>query len=465
MIIKRAVIFAVSALVALPLGAQIKHGLRDEHGRHVIARGFVVNTNDGKYDLMFNADDYVRMVRLGANFQVVRLELGKLSAFPGCQLDPDYLLKLDTLVRLGKHAGLKTVFKMTVYGIRRFSWEAFWRNEHDEQKIYLAAWQVLWKRYRNESSVYGYDLLNEPRKLTMDISYDDLTDRYLIPLYRKLIDEHNKINDTKMCLCQSIFQNKGDKTDENQYTEIKKPIERKNVIFAPHIYQEKLEWIRPTLQRFDRESDLLEAPIFIGEWGFPTFDTTDATISGRLGQLRYREFYIRTAEEFDRMGVGSIKAWFLGSRTKQNFLPGGPSTWAIFSDNRSVGTVERKYITDIIARPYPQAIAGDIQSFMFNHATRSLDIQLVSDNGKGVSRIFIGADRHYPDGFSVKCNDRFVLCHNPLKAMGLEVLAFDATSNPADFIWDASRQQLVILKWPVDKAAMQVRVVPGINSN
>ncbi len=56
------------------MNAQIKHGLRDENGRHVIARGFVVNTNDGKHDLMFNADDYVRMVRLGANFQVVRLE-------------------------------------------------------------------------------------------------------------------------------------------------------------------------------------------------------------------------------------------------------------------------------------------------------------------------------------------------------------------------------------------------------
>ena len=463
MMIKRTALFVILVLMALPSSAQIKHGLRDENGRHVIARGFVVNTNDGKHDLTFAADDYVRMVRLGTNFQVVRLELGKLSTFPGCHLDETYLQKLDTLVRLGKHAGMKTVFKMTVYGVRDFSWEAFWQNRNSEQQTYLEAWQVVWERYQDEPSVYGYDLVNEPRKLDMDISYDDLTDDYLIPLYRKLIDQSNAINDTKMCLCQSIFQNKGDKTNENQYTEIKTPIGRENIVFAPHIYQDKTEWIKPTLERFDKESELLQAPIFIGEWGFPTFDTTDVTLTGRLGQLTYKEFYIHTAEEFDRMGVGSIKAWFLGSRTKQNFLPGGPSTWAIFSDEKSVGTVERKYITDIIARPYPQAIAGDIHSFMFDHATRSLDIQFTSDNSQGASRIFIGANRHYPDGFSVTCNEDFILCHNPLKAAGLEVCKADRNSNPADFIWDAARQQLVVLRWPRDKTEMHVRVVPGLH--
>jgi len=204
--IQKTVTIWIIALLALPVSAQIKHGLRDENKRHVIARGFVVNTNDGKYDLMLDADDYMRMVRLGANFQVVRLELGKLSTFPGCHLDKTYLHKLDTLVRLGKHAGMKTVFKMTVYGVRRFSWEAFWQNKNNEQQTYLEAWQVLWRRYQDEPFVYGYDLINEPRKLSMAISYDDLTDNYLIPLYQKLIDEHNAINDTKMCLCQSIFQ-------------------------------------------------------------------------------------------------------------------------------------------------------------------------------------------------------------------------------------------------------------------
>jgi hypothetical protein len=145
-------------------------------------------------------------------------------------------------------------------------------------------------------------------------------------------------------------------------------------------------------------------------------------------------------------------------------MAGGPSTWAIFNDKNAVGTVERKYITDIIARPYPQTIAGDIQSFKYDFATRSLDVFLKSDNSKGASRIFIGANRHYPDGFSVVINDSFVLCHNPLKTVDFEVFKSDDSSNPSDFIWDSNRQQLVILKWPEDMVDLHIRVIPGINN-
>lgn len=187
-LIARAIRLTGIMLMLLTSGAsaQIRHGLRDDNGRHVIARGFVVNTKDGKNDLTFNADDYVRTVRLGANFQVVRLELVRPSSFPGCQLDSDYLQKLDALVRLGIQAGMKTVFKMTTYGVRRFSWDRFWKNEVGEQDIDLEAWKVLWYRFQDEPAVYGYDLVNEPRKSTLDISYDHLTARYPVPLYRGL---------------------------------------------------------------------------------------------------------------------------------------------------------------------------------------------------------------------------------------------------------------------------------------
>ncbi len=442
------------------VSAQLKHPLRDENGRHVIGRGFVVVTNDS----YFSKDDYTRMVRLGANYQVIRLELGKLSNFPGASLDPNYLLKLDTLVQLGENAGIKTVFKMTLYGITDFSWEKFWANENNLHEKYLDAWKVVWNRYNDENSVVGYDIVNEPRKLSMEISYTDLTNRYLIPLYQQLIDESQKINPKKYCLVQSIFMNKGEAINGNQYAEITASIKRKNILFAPHIYQNQKELVKPTLLRFEKESKMLKAPIFIGEWGFPTFATTDSTIKGRLGQLEYMDFYIRTAELFDSLGINTIKAWFSGNPNMQNFMAGGRSTWAIFNDKHAVGTVERKYITDIIARPYPQSIAGDINSFKYDFATRSLDIFVKSDNTKGASKIFIGANRHYPDGFSVVINDSFVLCHNPLKTKGLEVFKSNELSNPSDFIWDNNSQQLTILKWPVDKSDLHIRIIPGINN-
>lgn len=457
---KNLIFTSILIFSTLFLKAQLKHALRDENDRHVIGRGFVVVTNNS----YFNSDDYARMARLGANFQVVRLELGRLSQFPGASLDPEYLVKLDSLIQLGEHFGIKTVFKMTLYGINDFSWEKFWLNENNINETYIDAWKVIWNRYKNESSVVGYDLVNEPRKLDMEISYDDLTNKYLLPLYQRLIDESQKINPEKYCLVQSIFMNKGEKVNGNQYCEITTPLNRKNILFAPHIYQEKKELVKPSLLRFEKESKVLEAPVFIGEWGFPTFDKTDSTMTGKLGQLNYMDFYIRTAELFDSLGFNTIKAWFSGNPQKQHFLGGGPSTWAIFEDKHAVGTTERKYITDIIARPYPQCIAGDIQSFKYDFATRSLDIFIKTDNSKGSSKIFIGANRHYPDGFSLVINDSFVLCHNPLKTVGLEVYKSIGSSNPADFIWDENKQQLVIQKWPEDKADLHVRVIPGINN-
>lgn len=458
-------VFLTLLLASFLSFSQIKHGLRDEQGRHIIPRGFVINTNDHKGEVFFNNDDYARQVRMGANHQVVRLELGKVSKFPGGNIEPNYLLKLDSLVTLGKNHDIKTVFKMTVYGVDKFVWEEFWKNKNDNQyTTYISAWKVIWERFKNEPYVLGYDIVNEPRKLKMKISYKDLTDKYLIPLYQRIIDESHKINPNKKILFQSIFMNKGEKIDNNQYAEITSPLNRKNIIFAPHIYQSNVDFIQKNMDRFDKESEMLKAPILIGEWGFPTFAITDTTLVGNWGQLKYREMYIRTAEVFDRMGVGSIKAWFLGNRTMQNFLKPGPSTWSIFSDKTDAGTVERKYITDVISRPFPQAIAGDIHSFFFNFAKRELDINIISDNKKGASKIFIGQNRHYPDGFSIIINNDFIMYFNSLKNVGLEVYKTTKNSNPSDFIWDEKTQKLIVLKWPENNKNYNIKIVPGLRN-
>ena len=218
MIFSKTLLVSLIILTTINSFSQIKHGLRDEQGRHIIPRGFVINTNDHAGEVFFNSDDYARQVRMGANHQVIRLELGKLSEFPGGKLEPKYLQKLDTLVALGKNHDIKTVFKMTVYGVDKLKWEEFWENKNDKMhKTYINAWKVIWERYKNESYVLGYDIVNEPRKLEMKISYKDLTDTYLIPLYRRIIDESQKINADKKILIQSIFMNKGEKIDNNQY--------------------------------------------------------------------------------------------------------------------------------------------------------------------------------------------------------------------------------------------------------
>ena len=118
----------------------------------------------------------------------------------------------------------------------------------------------------------------------------------------------------------------------------------------------------------------------------------------------------------------------------------------------------------MISRPFPQAIAGDIQSFFFNHATRTLDIEIKTDNSKGASKVFIGANRHYPDGFSILIDSDIVMFYNPLKNVGLETYKSPNGFDPSNYIWDSNTQKLIILTWPTDQAFLNIKIVPGLRN-
>jgi len=99
--------------------------------------------------------------------------------------------------------------------------------------------------------------------------------------------------------------------------------------------------------------------------------------------------------------------------------------------------------------------------FSFDLPNRSLVLDVHTDNGKGASKVFIPADRYYPDGFTVTVGETRVI-YNPNKNVGLEVVEPGNGFSPSEFIWDPYRQQLVILKWPVDNADVRLLLQPGI---
>lgn len=45
---------------------------------------------------------------------------------------------------------------------------------------------------------------------------------------------------------------------------------------------------------------------------------------------------------------------------------------------------------------------------------------------------------------------------------GFRVYSSKANTKPSDFIWDADRQQLVVLAWPSNDELVNVRIEPGI---
>ncbi len=441
--------------------AQPKFMVTDEYGRNMVPRGFVVITEDAKGKVQYTPDDYDRMVRMGANFQVIRLNLAELGGWEGFSLNQNYIHYVDSLVAMGREAGLKTDFKMVIYGIPDFNvkgWGKLWKNNNGEQDKWISGWKHIWERYKDDKSVFGYDLLNEPRKGDLEFDYPVVEQDYLVPFLRKMIDESQKINPEKKCLYQPLLVNDDDRKKYLvPFWEMKTPVNRKNIVYAPHIYEMTIDRIRPTIERYTREAGVSDAGMFIGEWGPATYVKNDTSLAD---QRRYTEVYRATASLFDQMGIGTVKAWFCGSRLQNKTLPTAHS-WAIFSDDKPVGVVERKYITDVIARPYPQVIAGKINEFSFDFATRIFRLDFMTDNQKGSSVLFIPADRYYPDGFSVFMNDDLLLFHNPLKNTGPEKTVNTKSYSSANFIWDPYKQHLTILQWPDDQLQTILKIVPG----
>ena len=329
---------------------------------------------------------------------------------------------------------------------------------------------MLWERYGDEEAVFGYDLLNEPMRGDLDVEYPEMESEYLIPLYRRLIDACQAVNPHKKILYQPISVPICSDWDIYlpPFIEMKTPLNRKNIVYAPHIYEGDKSRIRLWITRYQKDAAVSGAPLFIGEWGAATYEEADSSLSE---QFRFIDFYAETAHVFDSLGLGSIKPWFLGTRSsyREPEWEGWDKdwwkdryTWAIFRDYSAVGSVERKYIIDIISRPYPQCVAGTIDSYGFDLPTRTFRLALSADNSLGTSRIYIPADRHYPDGFTVSIGAFQWIC-NPIANKGLEVVKSGEGGSIPELIWDPYRQQLVVVKWPSDGALQSLVVQPGLN--
>jgi endoglycosylceramidase len=459
--ISKRLLLLVLALTSLAAPARpAARFLPDETGRELVPGGFVAITEDSKGVIRYTADDYRRMVRMGANFQVIRLSLGRLGGWPGTKADPAYQAQLDDMVRLGREAGLKTIFKLVVYGIRGFDtgqWDALWKNTHGSQDALLEAWKKIWIRYKDDPSVFGYDLLNEP-KLGLDPDEQRCVREILMPTLRRLTDAMHAVSPDKWALYQPLFRDAGQGV--GPFTPMKESLDRDRVIYAPHMYTTDMKTMRETLDRYEREAALSKAPLLLGEWGPSVALTVD---SNREKQAIYTKAYQATAADLDRRGIGGIKAWFCGSRSPlENKKSSTKYTWAIFSDTSPTGKTERKYLVDPLARPRPLVVAGRLDDYRFDFATRTLDVTLQPDAKLGGTGLFVSADRFYPAGFRVEIGEGLVM---ELKAADgeLQVVrsARESDRSQAGLVrWDGKNLHLVIGKWVEDTPRLAIKIVP-----
>ena len=457
------------ALLAPTLAAQ-ESWPPDPGGRHIIPHGFVTVTGLGT-EFDYTLDEYKRMIPLGANFQVIRIFAGKMGAWPGYTLDPKYVEKLDRMVAFGKQVGLQTAFKMTIYDIKGSAktplagstiwfndddWTDFWQNKDGRQDLMIAAWRKLFEHFKHEPSIAGYDLLNETNKGHLPVDAKTFASGYLVPYYRRLVDTLHQVDPKQWAIFQPPIG--GSATP---------PLERERIVYAPHLYSDVREYARSggvadpskyaaALDAWQEQARAAHAAMFIGEYGNPAIIPNEGSIEK---QVLHAKGEMGAAAEIDKRALGAIRPWFSGSQSVLRIL-GPPTTWGLFYGNTAASGPERKYIVDVVARPMPLAIAGRIETFGFDFATRVFTMRFTAGGpSQGESEIFIPRQRHFPDGFRVMLpNGVTAACDGALR-----LISNERKLDGSLYRWDESRSRLVIHRWDgVPDGAVTLKIVPGL---
>jgi len=432
----------------------------DSNNRVFIPQGFVANTHVAGKKLLYTPTDYKQMQRYGANFQVIRIGLGKLGGWHDFKLDPDYLEQIDSMISNAANVGIKTGIKMVVYDVKEFKtngWTKLWENKNNEQELLAAAWENLWSRYKNNPNVFAYDLLNEP-KLGAIESTTVLEKNILAPLYQKLIDKLQAIDTNKWACFQPIHT---EPTTEVfcPFAPWQTPLNRDKIIYAPHIYEGRLDIIPKRLDTYINEAKIANAKLMLGEWGPAIRNDWDTNF---FFQINCRNVYGRTCREVDARSIGTVKAWFTG--TPHWVGKERNATWAIFKDKKQLGTNERKYIMDYLCRTKPLFVSGKLENFNFNFATRKFTMCYVPQSNSAPTEIYVPVNRHYPDGFRLKINDKeiFELQISPESPSGLLPKLVDSKRK---IEWQPWSQRILIYENPKTAELKKLEIIPGFSRN
>lgn len=135
----------------------------------------------------------------------------------------------------------------------------FMDQRYEEELIFL--WRELAKRYYNEATVAGYDLLNEPLP-----NFFHQYNQQVLPLYRRLIREIREIDRNHMIILEGVHW----ATDFSIFDAFTKEEAADNIMLQFHKY-----WNNPdaeSIRGFIQWSDKLNTPLFMGEGGENNYD-------------------------------------------------------------------------------------------------------------------------------------------------------------------------------------------------
>ncbi len=265
-------------------------------------------------------------------------------------------------------------------------WKNFWEYSQHKylQDHYIAMWQKVVERFKDNPYVLGYDLMNEPwgGDLINAFITGDFERRQLTAFYERLIPAIRAIdNDAYIFFepapapvtfgAQSHLGAISDTRSDSR------------IVYAPHCYPldvhegtgytsaSKLQLKNWEEKRQNDVEKHGKIPLMCGEFG------------GYHDQRDFESFLIDVLNMFDK-NTWSWTWWSsdLGS-------------WGPLDVNR-----DETLVIPYLVRTYPKATSGMLQTFNFNQDSKEFTMYFVNMNTGQPSEIFV-PKRHYPNGYDI----------------------------------------------------------------
>ena len=418
--------------------------LLDSSGRTVLLRGFVTIThNTGGSAVNYTPEDYQTMKSLGANYQSIRIFGGNIGGWPGSRVSRRYLRRLDGMVEMAKQAGMYSEIKLTMFGIRGFDWTDLWLNENGEQDAVIEGWRGVWERYKDEPAIFGYDLLNEPRKGDLNVSDEQFVNEFLIPFYQRIIDEFRKVDQRSLALFQPALGEFDFSTGRVNYLSYDAPINRGNVVYAPHLYSDIVSFSTDTygelFEKYTNEALMHKAPLFIGEFGVPWRPSEDGN---SRAEASHQITEATALDLFDQASIGFSRPWFADDRAGIT-IGRQVWSWSLISGSSGLKGKQRDFIFDVLVRPYPRRTAGTLGPLSYDIDTKKFAMSYTPSLDSGDTLIFIPQERQYNNGFTVSHSSGVTLRLSSSSSF-LEVTSNPGGVDEGRFSWDQANQLLSI---------------------
>ncbi len=375
--------------------------------------------------------------------------------------------------------GLQKVIKNVPWGLRSYdpgvlgAWESFWQDKKPMgeakgiQTHFVDMWTVVAERFKNDPYVIGFDVLNEPwygykayaiatkglwhvltkggfgfklavmyvasPSQTMDLIRRDMHENKTLYAYLDSMDKGREEFDRKVLgpFMQRVVNavrpvaphwiafveptmDKG--AGGNAFLrDLKDSSDRplKNLCYAPHYYDPTMQWVDPydgnqerariAFDRIKAEAKALDAAVLLGEWG--GIEAPGNAEMHIKHQLNLIEEYAYGATWWDYRPRLETESWL-----------------------------------DEWIRPYPKAIAGELDEFYFDSRRVLMSLRWMEKPGLGsrVTEVFIPDRAHFPNGVNVVSYSDPAGTWTATLDKATYTLKIEADPNTADHVYEIS---------------------------